>query len=1307
MRIKNTFIQGKMNKDVDERLLVNGQYPHAENVRVSNSESSDIGAIQNVLGNRALTTLSLGANPSTIFQVKNNFSDTIYWGVKSDQGSYVIEHNTNTNTTTFVLRDERAGDANVLGFDRNFLVTDARILVDSDNNRTFLFLTDDNKFIKQINIERAKTYALNGFTEEDIALIKKPPLDPPTIQLNDTASDDENNIEEKFYVFAYRYRYLDGEYSALSPFSEVAFRPERFSYNFATSSNDSMVNDFNRVVIRFNTGSNLVTDIDIVYKEINNPTVRLVDTFNKAEKSWNDNSTQSINFTNDKTSLPLPARQLARLFDNVPRKAKSLELIGNRLVLGNYTENYNMVNSENNAIVPQISLANTQTDITNGTPTTTAKSNRDYEVGIAYGDSFGRLTTVFPSENNTTHVDFANSTKQNRLVATVSSRPPEFAEFYRFYIKQPRRDYDVIVPTLFYQDGAFVWIKIESADVDKVSAGDFLYVKSDTRGLVTGEVRTKILEITRQPRNFLDRTGSNDLLQLAGNYAKIRPEGFNLAEADLEQYVFRGYDDSDGDNNVIRNNPNVIQPPIYYGTVGLNDLTRSGTYTGTTDRNYTIEIDGLGDGSTTFNTFRWSTDDGMTYQAEDVVITAGTPQALNDGVQITFAANTGHMLNDRWIVRAKSSTDDGLGIDENSRAYAIFKGSSDTDVIRAGARITITYDEYNEETQFVQRSYVSSTGYANLEEWFYGDNIIATLGIPIDRIWFRRGVVGQQNNPFGQRLYNFIEISNDGTTGDMNMIIRSLGFENSGFDASPRVNSTLAITQSDTNVLFETNPTEIEDPVYYELPRTYPIVGGFHTSTTTGDTNQTSSQNAVITLPFYNAFAWGNGFESIKIRDVFNANRMDITTRPLASIEDYRENVRISSLTYSEPYNQTTNYNAINEFNLSLANFKDMDDSYGSIQKLWSRDTDLIVFQEDKTHKVLFGKSILYNADGSGNVSQSDDVLGQEIGYSGEYGISKNPESFAIYGNYIWHTDTRRGCVLQLTNNGYHEISANGMRDYFRDYFRNNLTARKFGMYDPYHDQYVLALKGSDQTVTYDAEVKGWTSFHSFIPDGMVELNNRFYTIKNGQLYVHNDETVARNTYYGTAYPSRLSLLVNQEPSTIKELHAISYEGSEPWSATLRSYITTLGDFKQSTLSIPNFVEKEGLWYSYARRNEQTNYESKAAYGIGVVTAINGNVVTVNGGSALLTNTDRIFTQALTEIGAVTAITASGSTTQITLSSVSGLTTGTYIFGMKNNRVEGGNLRGYSFRYDLENSTTNKAVELYAVNSEVKKSYTS
>ena len=69
--IKNSFTQGKMNKDLDERLIPNGQYRDAMNVEVSTSEGSDVGTIQNVKGNASVS--SLGKTILKVYWKANNW----------------------------------------------------------------------------------------------------------------------------------------------------------------------------------------------------------------------------------------------------------------------------------------------------------------------------------------------------------------------------------------------------------------------------------------------------------------------------------------------------------------------------------------------------------------------------------------------------------------------------------------------------------------------------------------------------------------------------------------------------------------------------------------------------------------------------------------------------------------------------------------------------------------------------------------------------------------------------------------------------------------------------------------------------------------------------------------------------------------------------------------------------------------------------------------------------------------------------------------------------------------------------------
>ena len=58
-KLKRHFIKGRMNKSVDERLVPNGEYIDALNVRLGSTEASEVGSVENSKGNSVLTALIL------------------------------------------------------------------------------------------------------------------------------------------------------------------------------------------------------------------------------------------------------------------------------------------------------------------------------------------------------------------------------------------------------------------------------------------------------------------------------------------------------------------------------------------------------------------------------------------------------------------------------------------------------------------------------------------------------------------------------------------------------------------------------------------------------------------------------------------------------------------------------------------------------------------------------------------------------------------------------------------------------------------------------------------------------------------------------------------------------------------------------------------------------------------------------------------------------------------------------------------------------------------------------------------------
>jgi hypothetical protein len=83
--IKNQFTSGKMNKDLDERIIPTGEYRDAMNIQVSTSEGSDVGTIQNILGNSIVP--GQGFIPEGAYCV-GSIADE-----KNDKLYYFITHN--------------------------------------------------------------------------------------------------------------------------------------------------------------------------------------------------------------------------------------------------------------------------------------------------------------------------------------------------------------------------------------------------------------------------------------------------------------------------------------------------------------------------------------------------------------------------------------------------------------------------------------------------------------------------------------------------------------------------------------------------------------------------------------------------------------------------------------------------------------------------------------------------------------------------------------------------------------------------------------------------------------------------------------------------------------------------------------------------------------------------------------------------------------------------------------------------------------------------------------------------------------
>jgi len=388
--------------------------------------------------------------------------------------------------------------------------------------------------------------------------------------------------------------------------------------------------------------------------------------------------------------------------------------------------------------------------------------------------------------------------------------------------------------------------------------------------------------------------------------------------------------------------------------------------------------------------------------------------------------------------------------------------------------------------------------------------------------------------------------------------------------------------------------------------------------------------NNKTTLSWFNCYSFGNGLESDRIRDDFNAPQIDNGVKVSTGLEDYRRERRSGGLIWSGIYNSTSGVNKLNEFNMAEAITKDLNPSYGSIQALKTRDTNLVTFCEDKVLQILANKDALYNADGSSNVTASNVVLGNAKAFAGDYGISSNPESLTFDAYRIYFTDKQRGKVLRLSQDGLTPISDVGMSSYFRENLKH--ADQLIGSFDEVKGEYNLTIKYSDSylksnegltdiTISFNEKTKGWPSFKSFVPDTGLSINAEYLTAANGGVWSHHnkdvliigDETgdliVPANNFYGEQYNSTIDILFNENPGVIKGFTTMNYEGDQAriteWNHSGHLALDASGDslgyvgdgeyynwhskdgwFVESfntdlqESSVLEFINKEGKWFS-------------------------------------------------------------------------------------------------------------------------------
>ena len=498
--IKNSFLQSKMNKDLDDRLIPNGQYRDALNIEVGKSEQDDIGALQNALGNYKLPIpeepaymtcigFFMDSQNNRIYRFLTNYLDPDpsniilpISGEGYEMRITVFDFNTQTYTTL------------VEGLFLNFATNKEFLVIGVNLIENLLFWTDNRNQPRKINIALANPNNVNNPTyytkEMQISVAKYAPVEsismlrrayatatsiisPNQIELDTTTgitigmtivsaglnscdyttvtavdgniitlysntdaieagdnltflistmTDKSNDpnwpgdpdfLEDKYVRFSYRFRYDDGEYSLMAPFTQIAYIPRQKGYFISGDETNAyrstivrwMENNINNIELLVplpDTGTNInpvykIKELDILYKESDSIAVKVLESvpFQIITQQAPNTNIYVQPYQSQKPYKTLPEEQTVRVYDRVPVRALAQETSGNRIIYGNFYDMYSAPSSidYNVTIQPKSNYFTNFVEY----PNHTLKQNRNYQVGFILADKFGRQSSVILS----------------------------------------------------------------------------------------------------------------------------------------------------------------------------------------------------------------------------------------------------------------------------------------------------------------------------------------------------------------------------------------------------------------------------------------------------------------------------------------------------------------------------------------------------------------------------------------------------------------------------------------------------------------------------------------------------------------------------------------------------------------------------------------------------------------------------------------------------------------------------------------------------------------------------------------------
>ena len=1290
----NTITPRYLNLDNDSRIIAAQEMIDALNLRVSADDGGNQGVVKNIKGNTNLTGNGLGysftGNTNTIVGCyEHEATNRFFVFVHGSVGTHTVyELEQSTNSFTKIIES-----ANIVLTTTDALHIDG-MLVDGDLH---LYFTNGIDEPQKINADTTVTVGTYPSSQNEAQVMKVAPF-APSVSISTDSTKKSNELYGKAFQFAMQWVYRDGEVSAIGEYSSPIS-----GINTLDNLSDSLgyKRTDNKISLGYPFGTlglgldTTIPFLRIFYKKPEDNTMYYVGEYTPTELF------NGIDFYNDKAYSVVSDSEYNKTTDNVPKSAKAQVISANRLFYANYKEGFNKADvSASLTVVYEEEGVNTDLPIE-----VTRTGNAADNIGILIDTT--SVDTLIDGNSIPTTIDFTfGLIKLNDL----NQRAIDFK----------KSDGTTLEKSFSASDNNYIQLFIQNKK----------YVKSASVAATTyAEYNTNLANALHGDTFQLDINTGRAEYDNGSTVTTYDEWSASFSDGTVSFSVSAVATSTGVDVSII---------PTSYAVSG-NRAWKSDNVLPTKVKNYVTSLSG------TFNSADTAAERWMSTLIGDSFSTVSSGSSQKR----TFKSGESHSIG----VVFEDAQGRHSGVYELGSAYVERKsdrqnkGTASIDVVLSASNLDSDFLRYfyvysggNDISDYVQYSvpnayaksstkveeptsndviYVSLNALQGTEQSYDNTNDVRYSYSEGDKLRVISYMDGENREYPSDYEFDVIGIEN--IESDVFVVTTYEEELHRGTFLKLRANSSASgfsytdvfaeNSDWDKNVVVEIySPSKESDiKIYHAIEGKYDISGVFGVL---GQTQNLTEGNA-----WYKKRALKVGVGSVAspfTQEIFNVESKqyfdgdDITKgqlggKPYAVLPNEKEHERVSSLTYSEPQAADASQLFLSSFNASLANFFDYELGYGGIFGLVDLSDSIALLQSDKVSRIPVGRNILSTGSGSGFVTQTTEVLGLQQHYPIEAGINNDRTAFLKSNGGVFFVDVNRGKIVLLGSQGIKMLSDElNISSWVEERCEEMLDASSYSVSigeDRKNNEIIFTLQDANNTynksIVYSSGLDKFTSFIEYSSDYYGNLGNRFFQIRNNQVWEAEQNSNYGN-FFGSQYTSQFTGVFNENPLSRKVFNAIGFDGTVVPSAT----VSTIDQI----VPIPSgaFSDKEGVKYARVPKEEGTSqfvmlgavrlendpeiiFESKVNR---LPFRLGGDAYKLDGG---------VMTQ-------ISGVTVSGVTDSRTLEMTNaGDVTAGDVIGIKGASVDGDPVRGAYAEANFIISSTD-AVEIYSASAHTSES---